>query len=99
MISFHRTACVKSGMLVSALGIAQEFIPLMKKVAGVDARLELPIGGNPWRIRWTIQYADMNAMEVANTKLMANADYQALLGKIAEYMISGASVDEVWNVR
>lgn len=37
-------------------------------------------------------------MDAANAKLMANADYQALLGKIAEYLISGASIDEVWNV-
>ena len=98
MISFHRTAGIKSGMLLSALGVAKEFVPVVKKVAGVDVRVELPIGGNPWRIRWTIQYADLNAMEVANAKLMANADYQALLGKIAEYVISGASVDEVWKV-
>ncbi len=99
MINFHRTACVKSGMMVDALGAAQEIVGLLKKVAGVDARLELPIGGNPWRIRWTIQYADLNAMDAANAKLMANADYHGLLRKIAGYMISGASVDEIWNVR
>jgi hypothetical protein len=99
MINSHRTACVKSGMMVDALGVAQEFVALMKKVAGLDVRIESPIGGNPWRIRWTIQYADLNAMQAATTKLMANADYIALLSKIAEYMISGASVDEVWIVR
>jgi len=99
MINFHRTACVKNGMMVAALGVAQEFIPIMKKVADMDVRLELPVGGNPWRIRWTIQYADLNAMSAATTKLMANPDYVALLGKIAEYLISGASVDEVWIVR
>ncbi len=98
MISLHRTACVKSGMMAVAVGIAREFVPLLKKVAGVDARVEMPVGGNPWRIRWTVQYADMNAMQVANAKLVANADYQALLAKIAEYLLSGASTDEVWNV-
>jgi len=99
MINFHRTACVKSGMMSEALAVAQEFIPLMQKVAGADVRLELPIGGNPWRIRWTIQYADLNAMNTVNLKLMANPDYTALLAKIAQYLISGASLDEVWTVR
>jgi hypothetical protein len=98
MITLNRTACVKSGMMAGALGVAQEFVLLLKRIAGLDVRVALPIGGNPWRIRWTIQYADMNAMEVANAKLMANADYQALLAKIAEYLISGASLDDVWNV-
>lgn len=98
MINFHRTACIKSGMMGNALAVAQEFVATMKQVAGVDTRVELPIGGNPWRIRWTIQYADLNAMSTSNMKLMANADYLALLGKIAEYVISGASTDEIWNV-
>lgn len=97
-INFHRTACVKNGMMADALGNAREFVALMKKVAGVDARVELPIGGNPWRIRWTIQYADLNAMNVATMKLMANADYLALPGKTAEYLINGASMDEIWYV-
>lgn len=99
MINFHRTACVKNGMMANALGVAQEFIPIMKKVADLDVRIELPVGGNPWRIRWTIQYADLNAMSSATTMLMANTEYVSLLGKIAEYLISGASLDEVWIVR
>lgn len=56
MISFHRTACVKSGMMADAMGVAREFIAVLKKVTNVDARLEMPIGGNPWRIRWSIQF-------------------------------------------
>ena len=99
MISFHRTACVRNGMMAEALSLAQDFVPLMKTVAGLDVRIELPIGGNPWRIRWAIQYADLNAMQDATTTLMAYPDYIALLGKIADTMISGASVDEVWTVR
>ena len=98
MIDFHRTACVKSGMMADAMGAAREVVSLMQNVAGVDVRVEIPIGGNPWRIRWTIQYTDLNAMNAANMKLMANADYIAQLGKIAEYVISGASMDEIWNV-
>ncbi len=99
MINFHRTACVKNGMMTDALGVAQEFIPIMKKVADLDVRIELPVGGNPWRIRWSIQYADLNSMSAATTKLMANSDYVSSLSKIAAYLISGASVDEVWAVR
>ena len=98
MINFHRTACVKSGMMAEALVTAGEIAALVSKLAGVEARLELPIGGNPWRIRWTIQYADLNAMQTANATFMANAEYNALLRRIADYLISGASLDEVWNV-
>jgi hypothetical protein len=98
MINFHRTACVKSGMMADALVTAREIAALVGKLVGVDVRLELPIGGNPWRIRWTIQYADLNAMEAANATFMTNAEYNARLREIADYLISGASLDEVWNV-
>jgi len=97
MISFHRTACIKAGMMVEAMAVAIEFVGCVKRVADVDLRVEVPVGGNPWRIRWSFQYPDLAAMESAGIALMADPTYLALLAKIAEYVISGASTDEVWR--
>jgi len=96
MVTFQRTACVKSGMMPEAVAMAREFVALIEKLTGDKARVQLPIGGNPWRIRWTIEYADLNSMQHNSLKLMADPDYQELLAKIANCVISGASDDEVW---
>lgn len=97
MIHFQRTACVKSGVLPQALGVAREFAASAERIAGVDLQVTTPVGGNPWRIRWQMQFPDLNTMDKAFAAMFADPGYVALLGKIGEYLISGASVDEIWR--
>jgi len=97
MITFTRTSCLDATKAAAAFGCAREVAICAKDITGVELLIAMPVGGNPWRIRWTSHFANLGAMEAAAAKLRANPQYNQLVARMSDCCIAGATVDEVWR--
>lgn len=97
MINFVRVAGVAPGKTAAAIGFAHEMAAYMKSAYGVELEVLRPIGGNPQRIAWSARYADLAALEVVNTKTLADKQYWAMVGKASECFVAGSMRDTIWH--
>jgi hypothetical protein len=97
MIAFSRIASIAPGKLGEAMAFAHEAAAFVKSKTGVEVQLSTPIGGNPNRICFYAEYADLAAFEQGLTKLGGDRDYQALFAKGAALFIAGSLRDEIWR--
>ncbi len=97
MITFNRIACVQAGKMGPAMAYAHEISSYLKDTLGLKIEIAMPVGGNPSRIAWSVRYASMAAMETAQDKMQTDIQYQQLVAKGAELLISGATRDSIWR--
>lgn len=97
MIVFMRTASVARGKLNNAVAAAKEMSQFLDEHLGIRVGVMMPIGGNPNRIAWTAEYQNLGQLEEAFNKMMADADYGALIAKNAECFIEGSVEDSMWR--
>jgi len=97
MITMHRSASILPGKLTDAVVFAKQIAAYFKDVTGVEARVVMPIGGNPGRIGWTTRYDNLGAVETVMGKLMADPKYAEVTAKGAEIFIAGSMHDEIWR--
>jgi hypothetical protein len=98
MIYFRRTASVGPGKAVPAMLFAREVAALIKGKAGLEVKIGTPIGGNPNRIGWFVQYENLAILEDTQVKLMLDQKYMELIAKSAENFIAGSLHDDIWRV-
>jgi hypothetical protein len=97
MITYVRTASIAPGKTGEALAFAQEIAKLVEKVTGVKVGVNVPVGGNPFRIAWVTSQPDLASVEATWVKLMASADYVKMVEGSAGYFLPGSAHDEMWR--
>ena len=97
MITHHRSADIASGKTIPAMRYAQEISAYIKTKTGNEVRFEMPVGGNPYRLRWTFHHVDLAALDAFTMSLRSDPDYMKLLEKNADHFIEGSATDEYWR--
>jgi hypothetical protein len=97
MIRFVRTASVAPGKLGDALAFAKKVAEYLDKQHGVHLEVMMPVGGNPHRIAWRAEHADLAAMEKITAKYMADPKYLKLLSEGGPNFIAGSVNDAIWR--
>lgn len=69
----------------------------LDKQHGVHLEVMMPIGGNPHRIAWRAEHADLAAMEKITAKYMADPKYLKLLSEGGTNFIAGSVNDAIWR--
>ena len=96
MITCRRTVTVPAKNLGAALAYGRESISYAKGKVGVDTKIEMPIGGNPWRMCFVMQFDSLAAFEQAMNKLNSDPKYMELAAKSSDIFVVGSAIDEVW---
>jgi hypothetical protein len=97
MITMIRSVVAMPGKTFEYLSVATEMVQVVKRVTGVEAKLATAVGGDPSTIGYIAQWSNLGDLETAMAKLMADADYRALVKK-SEHLIVPASVrDGLWR--
>lgn len=97
MIRFVRQASIAPGKLVEALAFAKEVSEYIQKQHGLKLEVLMPVGGNPQRIAWKADYANLGAMEDMQSKLMADGKYLELSARGGLNFIAGSLHDSIWR--
>jgi hypothetical protein len=97
MITYVRTASIAPGKVVEAMAFAHEIAKMVEKITGVKVGVNVPIGGNPFRIAWVAAEPDLASVEATWAKLMASADYMKMAEGSADYFLPGSAHDEMWR--
>jgi hypothetical protein len=98
MINFHRSASVAPGRVIAAMAFAREVAAHIKGKTGLEVKIGMPIGGNPNRIGWYVQYENLAALEDTQAKLLQDQKYLELIAKSADNFIPGSVHDEIWRL-
>jgi hypothetical protein len=97
MITQHRTATLTAGNLARAMTWAHEIAACIKQSVGTSVAVEMPVGGDTWQIRWTLQYDSLAAYEASANALRADPKYMALLASGSDLFLPGATTDQFWR--
>lgn len=97
MIRFIRTASIAPGKVGDAIAFAKQVSAFIEKKTKIKLEVIMPIGGNPHRIGWRTEYADLAALEATNGKLMSDPKYLELLSTGQNNFIAGSVNDSIWR--
>ena len=98
MIYFHRSASIAPGKAIAAIAFAREIAGYIKGKTGLDVKIGMPIGGNPNRIGFYVQYENLAALEDTQTKLLQDKKYMTMIAKSGENFIAGSVHDDIWRL-
>src|ERR1700687_865366 len=94
MIYFHRSASIAPGKAIAAVSFAREIAGYIKGTTALDVKIGMPIGGNPNKIGWYLQYEDLAVLEDTQTKLLQDQKYMEMISKSSENFIAGSVNDD-----
>jgi len=97
MINFRREALIAPGKTASAMAFAHEIAAYMKDAYGSVIEVCVPIGGNPQRIAWSVQYKDLAAYDATAAKLLTDKRYWEIVGKGADNFLPAGFEDSLWR--
>ena len=97
MIRFVRTATIAPGKLGDALVFAKQIADYVGKTYGQKLEVMMPVGGNPIRIAWRTEYANLGALEEFMTKSMSDPKYAELLKTGGMNFVAGSLNDSIWK--
>lgn len=97
MIRFVRAASIAPGKLGDSVVFAKQIVDYIGKNFGVKLEVMLPIGGNPNRIAWRTEYANLAALEDFTTRSAADPKYMELVKSGATNFIAGSVNDSIWR--
>jgi len=97
MVKRSRTSSFPSKNLAVAIAWAREVATYVTSKTGAEAKLDLAMCGNPYRIPWVGQTENLGAHEQAWNKAMGDPKYLESLSKAADVFLAGSSVDEFWQ--
>ncbi len=97
MITFVRTISIAPGKTPECLAFARNIAKLAEDKFGLDIRLDMPIGGNPNRVAFVSEYANLSEYESTIVKFTSDADYLKLVAGNAANVIPGSVFDEIWR--
>ena len=98
MINFQRTGSIAPGKAIPAMLFAREVAAYIKGKTGLEIRIGTPIGGNPNRITWFVQYDSLAILEDTQAKLTLDQKYMELIAKSADNFIPGSMHDDIWRL-
>lgn len=97
MITLHRSAGVAPGQFRNALVFAKEVAALIQAKTGVDVVVNLPVGGNPNVIGWSLRFDSLAHYDSTMTTLHADAQYGELLARNGTSFNPGSLFDAIWR--
>jgi hypothetical protein len=97
MIRFVRSASIAPGKLGDTLAFAKQIVDHIGKNFGIKLEVMLPIGGNPNRIAWRTEYANLAAFEDFMTRSSADPKYAELVKSGSMNFIAGSVNDAIWR--
>jgi hypothetical protein len=97
MIRFVRTASIAPGRLGDSVVFAKQIVDYIGKNFGVKLEVMLPVGGNPNRIAWRTEYANLAALEDFTSRSSADPKYAELVKSGAMNFIAGSVHDSIWR--
>ena len=97
MIRFVRTASIAPGKVGDALAYARKISEYVGKKHGVQMEVMMPVGGNPHRVAWRIEFANLGAMEAFQSKLLLDAKFMELSSKAGANFVAGSLNDVIWR--
>jgi hypothetical protein len=97
MITFVRTAVAMPGKLGDLVPIAKEIGAISKRVNSRELTVGMAFGGNGSEVAWIVQYDSLAQSEEFLTRLMADAEYRALLKQIETLLVPGSLRDQIWR--
>jgi hypothetical protein len=97
MITLYRSASIAPGKTASSYAFAHEIAGYIKDKTGSTVKVAVPVGGNPNRVVWSLQYDNLGALEAQQTKLMADSKYMDMVARASDNFIAGSVHDEIWR--
>jgi hypothetical protein len=98
VIYFFRIATIAPGKTASALSYARDVAEYVKSKTGTKVVIGVPIGGQPNRIGWFVDYENLAKLEEDQTKLLQDSEYLAIAAKGGENFVAGSPHDEIWRI-
>jgi hypothetical protein len=97
MITFVRTATALPGKTSDLMAFAKESVKVIKQAIGVDVSVNTAIGGAVGTVGWVSVYENLAQLEEKSAKLMADAEYGALLKRAEGVVLPGSTQDRLWR--
>jgi hypothetical protein len=97
MITFVRTAVAQSGKSLELVAFAKEISEVINRVIGEKPAVATRFGGNASEVAWISEAENFDQLATQNTKLLADADYRAMLKKAEHLVVSGMTHDQIWR--
>jgi hypothetical protein len=97
MITFVRTAVAQSGKSLELVAFAKEVSEVINRVIGEKPIVAVRFGGNANEVAWISEVENFDQLSTQNTKLLADADYRAMLKKAEHVVVSGMTHDQIWR--
>ncbi len=97
MIMFFRSAKIAPGRANDAVAFAHRVNKYLDEKYGGKGAVALPIGGNPSRVGWSRQFANLAEFDTLTTKLLTDADYNKMVAEVSNFFIAGSLHDEIWR--
>jgi len=97
MIRFLRSANIAPGKQGDSVAFAKQITEYIGKNFGIKLEVLLPIGGNPNRIAWRAEYANLGALEDFINRSSADQKYAELVKSGAANFIAGSIHDSIWR--
>ena len=97
MITYYRTSSFSSVRAINAMTVAREIAAYIKRTTGTDVVVEVPVGGNPFRIRWSFHFTDLAAFDAFVMALRSDPTYTEMVAKSGENFIAASASDEIWR--
>jgi hypothetical protein len=97
MIIFMRTASIAPGKVMDALSFGHTIAKYIADRHGVKAQVFIPIGGNPNRIGWQVQFAALAEWDDLTVNLLLDPEYAKLIAANSQNLLPGSVHDEFWR--
>ena len=94
MIKFHRSARIRAGKALDAIALGQEIAQyITKQYPQYRVQFFVERYGDPNRVHWLGEAADVATADDVLTKLMSDAGYLAIAARAPEVFIEGSVQD------
>jgi len=97
MITQIRSAAIAPGKTGEAIAYARTIAKLVKEKYGTAAEILMPIGGNPGRIAWRLNYESMAQFEALSAKILTDPEYLGAVAAGSANFLPGSVYDDFWR--
>lgn len=95
MITWLRSAAIASGKVPDAFAFVKKATKLIEDKHDIRITISRPLAGNPTRIFWYSQHADLQSYEREHQKINGDTEFQQMLGQASHCFIEGSAHDEI----
>ena len=95
MITWIRSASIAPGKVGDAFAFVRKAVKLIQDKHDITISVSRPIAGNPTRVFWSSQHADLQEYERDHLKINSDAEFLQMLGEAAHCFIAGSTHDEI----